>query len=163
MVKRDSTMISPSIMFRKGNKNIPKSMRAILNQLISIMISVKANKSLAKGARLYWSEANPNLDSQELSQHITDDIKVYLMLRERVNSSDGEVQVTSTWPSQNDSRHRPASRNRHSIVASGNERCWIDELEGHVAARRAFRGRVMAVERDRAAVFWVGGVRGARM
>jgi hypothetical protein len=77
-----------------------------------------------------------------------------------VNSSNGEVEVTSTWPTQDDTRHRPATWNHHAIIPSRDERSRIHELEGHVA-RRAFRGREMSVARGRATAFWVGGMRGA--
>jgi hypothetical protein len=52
MIECYSTMIPPSIMFCKRDKNIPKGMGTILNQLISIMVSVKANISLTKRTRL---------------------------------------------------------------------------------------------------------------
>jgi hypothetical protein len=77
-----------------------------------------------------------------------------------MNSSNGEVEVTSTWPTQDDTGHRPATWNHHAIIPSRDEWCRIDELEGHVA-RRAFRGRAMSVARGRATAFWEGGMRGA--
>jgi hypothetical protein len=52
MIECDSTMIPPSIMFRKGDKNITKGMRTILNQLVSIMVGVKAKIGLTKRTRL---------------------------------------------------------------------------------------------------------------
>jgi hypothetical protein len=78
-----------------------------------------------------------------------------------MNSSNGEIKVTSAWPTQDDTRHRPATWNHHPIVPSRDEGRRIDELEGHVA-RRVFQGREMAVARGKATAFWEGGMRGAK-
>jgi hypothetical protein len=52
MIQSDSPMIDTPIMLNEGNKNIPKLMRTVMNELISVMKVNELDISLTKRAWL---------------------------------------------------------------------------------------------------------------
>jgi hypothetical protein len=128
-------MISTSIMLNKYNKNIPKLMRAVVNELVPVMEIHKFDIGLTKRAWLDICVFNPSMIAEEIMQHITDVSESYLMLRKRIDCDNGNIRIAFSGPAKNHPAHGLAIGNHYTLESSGDERRRINKLIRHRCRR----------------------------
>jgi hypothetical protein len=124
-------MISTSIMLNKRNKDIPKLMRAVVNELVSVMKIHEFDIGLTKRAWLDICVPNPSMIAEKIMQHITNVGEGYLMLRKRVDCDNGNIRIALSRPAKNHPAHGLAIRNHYTLESPGDERRRINKLIRH--------------------------------
>lgn len=84
-------MIPTSIMSNKGDINIPKLVRTVINHLIPIMQKIELHICLAKGARLNIGVSHSRVITNEVVQNLMNSPKLYLIFWQWLNLGNGHI------------------------------------------------------------------------
>jgi hypothetical protein len=76
-------------MLNERNKNIPKLMRTVMSELISVMKVNELDIGLTKRTWLDVCVTHTSMITEKVMQHITNVVESYLMLGERVDGDNG--------------------------------------------------------------------------
>jgi hypothetical protein len=120
-------------MLNERNKNIPKLMRAVVNELISVMKVNKLDIGLTKRARLDIGVPHTSMITKKIIQHITNIGESYLMLRKRVDGDNSNIRIALSRPTENHPAHSLAIRNNHTLESPRDERRRINKLIRHLS------------------------------
>jgi hypothetical protein len=80
-------------MLNERNKNIPKLMRAVMNELISVMKVNKLDIGLTKRTWLDMCVPHTSMITEKVMQHITNVVESYLMMRKRVDGDNSNIRI----------------------------------------------------------------------
>lgn len=114
-------------------------MGTVVHHSTSIKQVLELNQSLTSCRWLNSSYSNALLPFQEHSDRITDDIEMYLLIRQGLDGDNGIILMTSKWPADYHADHGIPSLNGNSVEALWHERCRIGPLVGHDNALKLLR------------------------
>jgi hypothetical protein len=119
-------------MLNERNKNIPKLMRTVMNELISVMIINELDISLTKKTWLDICISHTSMITEKVMQHITNVVESYLMLGERVDGDNGNIRIAPSGPTENHPAHGLVIGNNHTLKPPWDERRRINKLIRHL-------------------------------
>jgi hypothetical protein len=120
-------------MLNERNKNIPKLMRAVMNELISVMKVNKLDIGLTKRTWLDVCVTHTSMITEKVMQHITNVVESYLMLRKRVDGDNSNIRIALSRPTENHPAHGLAIGNNHTLEPPWDERRRINKLIRHLS------------------------------
>jgi hypothetical protein len=119
-------------MLNERNKNIPKPMQTVMNELISVMKVNELDIGLTKRAWLDVCVPHTSMITEKVMRHITNVVESYLMLGKRVDGDNSNIRIALSGPTENHPAHRLAIGNNHALKPLWDERRGINKLIRHL-------------------------------